>query len=154
MSILLAVQGWSFLSTPPLSSPKVLSVDDLSCWLYTVWIACWEILRTSALKPSRTFHTFRYVQYACRTNTTHSKGRQTGVHAIQYVTKWHAAIQLWKLEISTGWVGSLCQWRTFSVGRWMMEKKRNGVEGLESIHINTHTCTQWFYFERVQCEVS
>lgn len=45
----------------------------------------------------------------------------------------------------------LCQRRTFSVGRWMMEReKKNGVEGLESMHTHWHTRTQWPHFERVQ----
>lgn len=61
-------------------------------------------------------------------------------------------LQLWELKISTSWVGFSSVKGGLSVlaDGWWREKKKNGVEGLESMHTHWHTRTQWPHFERVQ----
>lgn len=92
----------------------------------TVWIACWEILLSTYFQEASTC----YNMYSmCSAGTAHAEGINWCVH-IQYSVWQNGAsaiqtmhrLQLWKLKISAGWVGFFCQKRTFSIGRWMMEK--------------------------------
>lgn len=107
---LIAISGWL----------ELLVQHHLNCWLGNTD-------ETSVHVHSRTFHTLLCKHKPLRRGANRCVHMQysmwqNGMSAIQTVHK----LQLWKLKISTGWVGFLCQRRTFSVGRWMMEEKGMG----------------------------
>lgn len=140
-----AAEGWSSLSAPPHLSPKAAHCYQWMTWavdsiLFELHVGKYCV-HLSMNVQELSIRTAQYAEYACDTSTTHRRGGKTGMYACSTVchqTVRAHKLQLWRLKISTGWVGLSCQRTTVSVGRWMMEEKRNGVEGLESICTHEH----------------
>ncbi len=137
---LAAISGWL----------ELLTLHRLNCLLGNTH----EHLRTYVQEPStrRSIHSMHAAQ------RTLEGDKPVCTHAVQYVTKWYvshtdnaqaAAVEAENLNWLSGFSLSKEDFQC-----WQMDdgEKRNGVEGLESTHtrINTHACTQWPYFERVQ----
>lgn len=127
-------------SRVPLFICSVLSVDDLSCWLHCSTCLPGNLVKYQepstpySMYSMHTAHAQPALKVANRCGHTQYSTWQNGMTAAQTVHK----LQLCRMKISTGWVGFLCQRRTFSVGRWMMEEMEWGG----GLRVNTHTHTQ------------
>lgn len=88
-----------------------------------------KYLCTYILKPS----TFCYMYCVCN---------QLMQHSVEwYVSHTNNAVAA---AVEASWVGFLCQRRSFSAGRWMIEEKGMGRK------VCMHTQTQWPHFERAE----
>lgn len=110
-----------------------LSVDDLLLTLQRLNCllgnTC-EHLRTFVQKPST--RNSMYIIHTVQAQPSPQGDKPVCTHTLQYVTLWYvshtdnaqaAAVEAENLNRLSGF---FCQRRTFSVGRWMIEKKRMG----------------------------
>lgn len=126
-----------FINPTLVKSSSLLSADNWICWLYVIWIACWEILTNIC---ARTFENVPPRRSMCSThaqcNPLYRGDKLVCTHAVQYVTKRYV-IHTDNAQTAAVEAESLYRLSGFSLSKedfqcWQMDdgEKRNGVEGL------------------------
>lgn len=134
-----------FINPTLAQSSSVLSVDDCSCWLCNVWFACWEILadiRTRTNLPAPAVCTL------CMQCRRHPLKRRTDRCTVYTYSMWQNGMSashiMHKLQLKmwTGWVGSLRQRRTFTLGQMDDGEKKNTKMQTMTLLIECSTYTE------------